>query len=82
VIDQQIIDGILHAFGPAWTWVAQGYRTFDRVVVNGFGDALADATRGLGRSARPLQTGRVQDYILLAVVIAMGFIALFIGLSQ
>lgn len=82
VIDRQIIDGVLHAFGPLWTQVSDGYRAFDRIVVNGFGDWVADTGKWLGASFRPLQDGRVQHYILLAVAVMMGFIALFIGLSQ
>jgi len=40
----------------------------DRPVINGAGDALAEGTRDVGVRLRVLQPGRLQVYLLLALV--------------
>jgi len=52
---------------------------FDLPVVNGAGDNLAGGTRGLGDFLRRLQTGRVQQY--LAIAVACTVVAALIILS-
>ena len=42
---------------------------FDKPVVNGFGDLVGNTTKRLGRDLRPVQTGRIQQYMITALVI-------------
>ncbi len=72
-IDKETIDGILHAIARAALWVAEGYRAFDRGVVHEAGDAIAEGIKGFGRQFRTIQTGRVQEYLLLSLVAAVAF---------
>ncbi len=72
-IDKGIIDGILHGIARAALWVAEGYRAFDRGVVHRAGDEIAESIKGFGRSFRTIQTGRVQEYLLLSLVAAVAF---------
>lgn len=70
-MDKGLIDGILHLFGPATSGVGSGIRNyFDLPVINRFfGDGSADATWWFGKNLRPIQTGRIQQYLLLTIVI-------------
>ena len=70
-MDKGLIDGILHLFGPATGGVGSGIRNyFDLPVINRFfGDGSADATWWFGRNLRPIQTGRIQQYLLLTLIV-------------
>ena len=71
-MDKGIIDGILHVFGPATGGIGYAIRNwFDVPVVNEFlGDKLfAENTYNLGKNLRPIQTGRIQQYLILSLVV-------------
>ncbi len=68
VMDQTIIDGILHGIAKLGMWIGKGLRFgFDLPVVNGAADGLAKGTAGLGAQLRKAQTGRVQQYMAFTV---------------
>lgn len=74
-MDSGVIDGILH--GIAWIGSNLGtiLRNYiDAPVVNGFGDLVGEGTKKIGASLRPIQTGRIQQYMLtsLTVLIVVG----------
>jgi len=67
-IDLKIIDGAIHAVGRFALWFGRILRQFvDIPVVNGAGDGLAQGTRGAGTSLKVVQTGRVQQYMVIAL---------------
>ena len=70
-MDKGFIDGILHLFGPATGGVGSAIRNyFDLPVINQFlGDGSADATWWIGKNLRPIQTGRIQQYLILSIVV-------------
>jgi NADH-quinone oxidoreductase subunit L len=70
-MDKGLIDGILHIFGPATQGLGSIIRNyFDLPVINRFfGDGSADVTYGVGERLRAIQTGRVQQYLMFALVI-------------
>ncbi|MCZ2126457.1 MAG: NADH-quinone oxidoreductase subunit L [Anaerolineales bacterium] len=72
-MDKGFIDGILHSFGPATGGVGRVIRErFDIPVVNQFfGDGASEASWWLGRNLRPIQTGRIQQYLVLTLVILL-----------
>jgi hypothetical protein len=45
--------------------------------VNGFGDFVGESVKKIGQLFRPVQTGRVQQYMILALVSVAAFSALF-----
>jgi len=49
----------------------------DKPIVNGFGDWIADVTRKMGVSLRVIQTGRIQQYMLMALVSLVAFGVVF-----
>jgi NADH:ubiquinone oxidoreductase subunit 5 (subunit L)/multisubunit Na+/H+ antiporter MnhA subunit len=70
-MDKGIIDGILHIFGPATNGIGASIRKyFDVPVINKFfGDGSSDVTWWAGKNLRPIQTGRIQQYLLLSIVV-------------
>jgi NADH-quinone oxidoreductase subunit L len=74
-IDKTIIDGILHGIARGALGLGAGLRRyFDLPVINGGGDALSVGVRKTGFSLKAIQTGRVQQYLVMgiALVIALG----------
>jgi len=70
-MDKGFIDGILHIFGPATGGLGSFIRNkFDLPVVNRFfGDGTADVTYWFGGKLRAVQTGRIQQYLMFALVV-------------
>ncbi|MBI5351399.1 MAG: NADH-quinone oxidoreductase subunit L [Chloroflexi bacterium] len=70
-MDKGVIDGILHIFGPATGGIGYAIRNwFDVPVVNEFfGDGSANVTYSIGKNLRPIQTGRIQQYLILSLII-------------
>jgi len=73
ILDRQIIDGILHGVARRAFALGGVFRNrFDTPIVNGFGDLTATVTQRLGRLVRRVQTGQVQQYMLVAALITFG----------
>ncbi len=73
-IDRGLLDGILHGIGRFGLLMGRFLRNvIDLPVVNGAGDSAAEGTRGLGAFLRTLQTGRVQQYMVIAIAILVVF---------
>ena len=70
-MDQGLIDGTLHIFGPVTDRIGSFIRKYiDLLIVNqAFGDGSYKATWWFGRSLRPVQTGRIQQYLMFALVV-------------
>jgi NADH-quinone oxidoreductase subunit L len=81
-MDQGVIDGILHLFGPGTQGLGDAIRNyFDLPVINRFfGDGTANATYWSGSKLRAVQTGRIQQYLMLALIvfIAVGAVLFFV----
>jgi NADH-quinone oxidoreductase subunit L len=84
-IDSGLIDGLLHAIGRSAGRIGHALRNYiDKPVINEFfGDGSAHATQWFGRNLRPIQTGRIQQYMILSlsVLLVVGG-ALFYFLHQ
>jgi NADH-quinone oxidoreductase subunit L len=75
-IDQGIIDGILHSIAAATAFLGTSIRKYiDKVIINELiGDGTARVTQWFGSRLQPLQTGRIQQYMLasLGLLIIVG----------
>lgn len=71
IIDQGIIDGILHAIAAAATWIGELLREFNFVVIDGVSDGIPAWIASAARSLRSLQTGRIQQYLLYTLIAAL-----------
>jgi NADH-quinone oxidoreductase subunit L len=76
-LDQKVFDGVLHGIGKISFWIGDKFRFwFDLPVINKGGDKIALGTRKLGSNLRVTQSGRIQDYMILALTFSLlgGFI--------
>ncbi len=75
-MDKGVIDGILHAFGHATAFLGASIRNYiDKAIINEFmGDGSARLTQWFGGRLQPIQTGRIQQYMLasLGMLIVLG----------
>jgi NADH-quinone oxidoreductase subunit L len=77
-MDRKVIDGVLHWFAKVVGVIGNFLRDFiDKPVVNGLGDRVGEGTKWMGTVFRAIQTGRVQQYMILTLVSVMIFSALF-----
>jgi NADH-quinone oxidoreductase subunit L len=85
LMDKGLIDGILHLFGPGTQGLGSFVRNkFDLPFINRFlGDGSADVTYWFGGKLRAIQTGRAQQYLMLALVtfIVIGALLYFFVLA-
>ena len=77
-IDKGLIDGILHLFGKAANGIGSIIRNyFDLPVINRFfGDGTALVTQWAGRNLRPIQSGRIQQYMLVSLIVLLAIAGL------
>jgi NADH-quinone oxidoreductase subunit L len=69
-LDRRLIDGALHLVGRAGWQLGDALRRYiDVPLVTGFGDLTGKSVKDFGQSARSLQTGKVQEYLLVAVTV-------------
>jgi NADH-quinone oxidoreductase subunit L len=75
-MDKGVIDGILHTFGKVTGWIGSAIRNYiDTPIINEFfGDGTARVAQWFGGRLQPIQTGRIQQYMLasLGVLIIVG----------
>ena len=84
-MDRGVIDGTLHAIGRTSLKVGDVLRTyFDEPIINGAGDAVGQGINRFGHAFRIIQTGRIQQYLLvvMAVVVVVGAVLLLPGLGR
>jgi NADH-quinone oxidoreductase subunit L len=82
-VDRGVIDGTLHLIGRASLRLGEIFRNdFDLPVVNGFGDFVGEGVKRFGRTFRVIQTGQVQQYllVLMAIIVVLGAVLLLPGL--
>ncbi len=72
-MDKGLIDGILHLFGKVTAGAGSILRNaFDVPVINGFfGDGTGSLIKWSGRSLRPIQSGRIQQYMLFSLLVLL-----------
>jgi NADH-quinone oxidoreductase subunit L len=78
-MDRQGIDGILHGVARVFPAIGAAVRNyFDLPVVNGFGDAVGLGTNKIGQRSKVIQTGRVQQYMIAAVIFVVGAVVFWL----
>jgi NADH:ubiquinone oxidoreductase subunit 5 (subunit L)/multisubunit Na+/H+ antiporter MnhA subunit len=75
--DVHIEDGLVHLFGHAGRFAANGLGVFDLRVVDGVVNGVGGLVKAGGKVIRPLQTGKVQNYLLLASLMVLALILAF-----
>lgn len=78
-LDRRIIDGFLHTVGRNSLRVGAFLRSrIDLPVVNGFGDLVGESTKQAGNEFKAVQSGRVQQYLIVGMVFTGLLISYFI----
>ena len=77
VFDVHFIDGLVNLAGRATVIVSTLSRLFDTYVVDGLVRWVGIATGKMGRGLRLIQTGQVQNYLLLAFVSVLMLLGLY-----
>jgi NADH-quinone oxidoreductase subunit L len=79
LLDLKIIDGFLHGFSGQVPVVGAFLRRWiDNLIVNGFGDFVGFGTNRFGKDLKVVQTGKVQQYIIVAILFSALSIAYFV----
>jgi NADH-quinone oxidoreductase subunit L len=77
-MDKGIIDGTIHLIARAVFRLGQYVKRFEEKVISDGVDWLKDRFLGLAREFRYLQTGRIQEYVLISTLIAAALIAVIL----
>jgi NADH-quinone oxidoreductase subunit L len=77
-IDRGIIDGFLHLIARVGTWIGDFLKLLNTWLIDGVGDGIPELVAMFGAWFRRIQTGRVQQYLLLVAVAALLIAIVFI----
>ena len=70
-MDRGVIDGFLHWVGRTVLRIGDFLRNYiDLPIVNGAGDFIGEGVKKTGKTFRVIQTGRVQEYLIIGIVFA------------
>ena len=78
--DRIVVDGLVNLVGRSGRGLASLSDVIDRKGVDGLVNGVADGVRAGGRFLRPLQTGWVQDYLLVVVVTVIALLGFYLAL--
>lgn len=82
-MDKVVIDGALHSIARFFLWLGNLVRGgFDIPVVNRGGDKLADGVKDLGASISPMQSGKLQQYMVVTITAVMVFSAILFAVIK
>lgn len=70
-LDKGVIDTILHVIARVFTWLGDFVKVMNMWLIDGVGDGIPVAIYNFGGWLRRIQTGRVQQYMLLVLVAAV-----------
>ena len=70
-LDRGIIDSFLHMIGRIFTWLGDLVKVLNLWLIDGVGDGIPIAIFNFGGWLRRVQSGRVQQYMLLVLLAAV-----------
>jgi NADH:ubiquinone oxidoreductase subunit 5 (subunit L)/multisubunit Na+/H+ antiporter MnhA subunit len=76
-LDIKLVDGLVNLVGRAGVLLSDRFKSFDLGVVDGTINGVGSVVRASGRAIRPIQTGKVQNYLLLASFMVLTLILTF-----
>ncbi len=77
-VDKGIIDGFLHLIAAVFTFAGNLLKVLNKWLIDGVGDGLPEVIARFGVWFRFSQTGRVQQYMLFALVAMMLIVLMFV----
>ncbi|MDX2078764.1 MAG: NADH-quinone oxidoreductase subunit L [bacterium] len=79
-VDKGIIDGTLHLIARVFTWIGDLFKVLNLWLIDGVGDGIPQGIIKFGAWFRRIQTGQVQQYLLL-VLVAVLLVGLIFAVS-
>ena len=70
-LDRGIIDAILHVIARIFTWLGDLIKVLNLWLIDGVGDGIPIAIFNFGGWLRRMQSGRIQQYLLLVLAAAV-----------
>ncbi len=70
-LDRGVIDGFLHLLGRLATFIGDLIKNLNQWLIDGVGDGIPELIARFGIWAKRMQTGRVQQYMLLILIAAL-----------
>jgi NADH-quinone oxidoreductase subunit L len=77
VFDTYVVDGLVNLVGRIGVFGSKSLDVFDLQIVDGTVNGVGAVIRLIGGWIRPIQTGKVQNYLLLAVLMVLALVAAF-----
>ncbi|MCA9973875.1 MAG: NADH-quinone oxidoreductase subunit L [Anaerolineales bacterium] len=81
VVDKGLIDGTLHLVARTFYTIGHYARRFEEVVISDGVDWLKDQFLAMTREFRQLQTGKIQEYVVVSMLIATALVAVVLALN-
>ncbi|MBW4437496.1 MAG: hypothetical protein KME04_10200 [Pleurocapsa minor GSE-CHR-MK-17-07R] len=76
-LDKGVIDGTLHFTGRLFTWIGDFIKVMNAWLIDGFGDGLSEMIGRAGIWFRRMQSGSVQQYLLIVALAAIVIVIVF-----
>lgn len=80
-IDRKVIDGFLHLVAQVTYQIGGFFRNGPDMLINKAGDKVGEGVQGFGKSLRVIQSGKVQQYMIIALIIGIGTMVALIAQS-
>jgi NADH-quinone oxidoreductase subunit L len=80
-LDKGLIDGFLHLIARVATWIGDFLKLLNTWLIDGVGDGIPELVAMFGAWFRRIQTGRIQQYLLLIAIAALLIVVIFIASS-
>jgi hypothetical protein len=76
-MDKGVIDGFLHLIARVFTWIGDFLKVMNAWLIDGLLDGVPELVARFGFAFRWIQTGRIQQYLLLVAVMAIVIAVVF-----
>ena len=70
-IDKGVIDGVLHTIARVATWIGDFIKVMNMWLIDGVGDGIPRGIYRAGGWLRRTQSGRIQQYLLAVLIVAV-----------
>jgi len=71
IFDGRVVDGAVNGAGRIGWFLGQWEERFDRTIVDGIVNGMGAVAQALGGAGRRLQTGYIQQYLLVVIIAAV-----------
>lgn len=81
-VERAVIDGFLNTLARTAIRLGKVSQGWDQIIFNGTGNQVGRTTKGFGQVMRAIQTGRLQDYLIIMVLSVLGIAILMFHFIQ